>query len=298
MSIIVDFDSVQKYNEYGNTETLHPLVSVINLANGSPSSYKQMNMGIYAVVFKDKYCGELGYGRKSYDYDEGTLLFFAPGQVVRLEDKEEFHQPKGLALAFHPDLLHSTTLGKKFHEYTFFNYSANEALHLSKSEQQDILDCYDKIEAELKRGIDRHSKTLIVSVLELLLNYCQRFYERQFITREIDNKGILEKFEELLIEYYKTDNPINFGVPTVAYCADKLHLSSNYFGDLIKKETGKAAHEHIQDKVILLAKERISDLNKSISEVAYELGFKHAPHFTRLFKQKVGLTPNEYRGLK
>lgn len=297
MNKIVDFDSVQKYNEYGGQDTLHPLVSIINLANGQPSRYKQMNMGIYAVVFKDKYCGELGYGRKSYDYDEGTLLFFSPGQVVRLEDKEEFHQPKGLALAFHPDLLHGTTLGKKFHEYTFFNYSANEALHLSKSEQQDILDCYNKIAAELKRGIDKHSKPLIVSVLELLLNYCQRFYERQFITREIDNKGIIERFEELLIDYYSSDKPIEEGVPSVAYCADVLHLSPNYFGDLIKKETGKTAHEHIQDKIIRLAKEQILDINKSISLVAYELGFKHPPHFTRLFKQKVGMTPNEFRGM-
>ncbi len=297
MSIIVDFNSVQKYNEYGGQDTLHPLVSVINLAKAQPSRYKQMNMGIYAVVFKDKYCGELSYGRKRYDYDEGTLLFFSPGQVVRLEDKEEFHQPKGIALAFHPDLLHGTALGKKFHEYTFFNYSVNEALHLSKSEQQDILDCYNKIDAELKRGIDKHSKPLIVSVLELLLNYCQRFYERQFITREIHNKGILEKFEELLIEYFSSDKLLTDGMPSVAYCADALHLSPNYFGDLIKKETGKTAHEHIQDKVIRLAKERIFDFDKSISQVAYELGFKNPTHFSRLFKKKTGMTPNEFRSM-
>ena len=174
---------------------------------------------------------------------------------------------------------------------------SNEALHLSERERQIILDCFSKIEYELERAIDNHRKKLIVLNIEMVLNYCVRFYDRQFITRDKANKGILEKFETLLIDYYQSDKPQTIGLPSVAYCASELNLSSNYFGDLIKKETGKTAQEYIQSKVIDVAKEKIFDLNKSVSEIAYELGFKYPQHFTRLFKQRVGLSPNEYRSL-
>jgi AraC family transcriptional activator of pobA len=200
-----------------------------------------------------------------------------------------------LALVFHPDFIHGTTLGRHINDYTFFSYSVNEALHLSERERQIILDCFSKIRYELEHGVDKHSKKLIVTNIELFLNYCVRFYDRQFITRENSVKGILERFEILLNEFFLSDKPQTVGLPSVAYCANELNLSPNYFGDLIKKETGKSAHEFIQLKLIDAAKEKIFDLNKSFSVIAYELGFKYPQHFTRVFKQYVGMTPLEYR---
>jgi AraC-like DNA-binding protein len=180
-------------------------------------------------------------------------------------------------------------------DYSFFSYSTNEALHLSERERQIILDCFSKIKYELEHAVDKHSKKLIVTNIELFLNYCVRFYDRQFITRENTVKGILEKFETLLDNFFSSDKPQTIGLPSVAYCASELNLSANYFGDLIKKETGKSAHEYIQLKLMDVAKERIFDTKKSVSEVAYGLGFKYPQHFSRVFKQYVGVTPQEYR---
>ena len=196
---------------------------------------------------------------------------------------------------FHPDLLRGTSLGRRIHEYTFFSYNVNEALHLSELERQIVIECLHKIGIELQRTVDKHSKTLIVSNIELFLNYCVRFYDRQFITREHAHRGILERFERLLNEYYTSDKPQTNGLPSVAWCASELNLSPNYFGDLIKKETGKSAHEFIQLKLIDIAKERIFDVSKSVSEIAYGLGFKYPQHFSRVFKQYVGMAPQEYR---
>ena len=240
-------------------------------------------------------CGDLRYGKNTYDYQEGTLVFIAAGQVVTVDNSGETYQPKGYALVFHPDLIHGTSLGRHIQDYTFFGYQSNEALQLSERERKIVLDCFSKIEYELEHAIDKHSKRLIVFNIEMLLNYCIRFYDRQFITRDNVHKGILERFENLLNEYFQTDKPHTIGLPSVAYCASELNLSSNYFGDLIKKETGKTAQEYIQAKVIDVAKERIYDHSKSVSEIAYELGFKYPQHFTRLFKQRVGQSPNEYR---
>jgi len=208
---------------------------------------------------------------------------------------DEYYQPKGLALVFHADLIHGTTLGRHMNDYTFFSYAVNEALHLSERERQIILDCFSKIRFELEHAVDKHSKKLIVSNIELFLNYCVRFYDRQFITRDNVHKGILSRFEDLLNDFFSSEKPQTVGVPTVAYCAGELNLSANYFGDLIKKETGKSAHEYIQLKLIDIAKERIFDASKSVSEIAYELGFKYPQHFTRVFKQYVGVSPLEYR---
>jgi AraC-like DNA-binding protein len=219
----------------------------------------------------------------------------APGQVLGVQPNAAAADPKGWVLLFHPDLLAGTSLGKHIHDYSFFSYDVNEALHLSEKERQMVLDCFAKIQVELEQSIDKHSKTLIASNIELFLNYCTRFYDRQFITRDNANKGTLEKFEDLLNNYYSTDKAQQIGLPSVAWCADQLHLSAKYFGDLIKKETGTSAQEYIQSKVIDVAKERIFDMDKSLSEIAYDLGFKYPQHFTRLFKQKVGVAPNEYR---
>ncbi|MDW8548287.1 helix-turn-helix domain-containing protein [Epilithonimonas ginsengisoli] len=235
------------------------------------------------------------YGNNNYDYQAGTLVFFAPGQVVEVLSDEVF-QPSGVALVFHPDLLVNTALGKRIHEFGFFGYNSNEALHLSDKEKKLVVECFEKISYELQQSIDKHSKMLINSNIELFLNYCIRFYDRQFITRDNANKGILEKFEELMNDYFSSDKPQSIGLPSVSWSADELHLSANYFGDLIKKETGKSAQEYIQSKVIEVAKERIFD-DKSISQFAYDLGFKYPQHFTRLFKQKVGVGPLEYRNL-
>jgi AraC-like DNA-binding protein len=297
MEKFINYESVKDYNAFNNNETLHPLVSIVDLSKADPRELYKMTFGIYCVILKEVKCGNLRYGNNYYDYEEGTLVFFAPGQVLEVYGAPEHYQPQGKALIFHADLLHGTHLGKQMDEYSFFSYKVNEALHLSEKERKIVLDCFSKIEYELQQSIDKHSKTLIASNIELFLNYCTRFYDRQFITRETAHKGILEKFEDLLNGYFSSDQPHRIGLPSVAYCADELHLSANYFGDLIKKETGKSAQEYIQSKVIDVAKERMWDADKSISEIAYELGFKYPQHFTRLFKQKVGQTPNAYRSL-
>ena len=297
MSDIVQFDTVDQYNKYNNHETLHPLVSVVDLSKATCTRHKRMNMGIYTVLMKDVICGDLRYGNNYYDYQEGTLIFFAPGQVYSLENEKEVYESKGYALVFHPDLLRGTSLGRRIHEYTFFSYNVNEALHLSELERQIVIDCLHKIRIESQHAVDKHSKTLIVSNIELFLNYCVRFYDRQFITREHAHKGILERFERLLNDYFTSDKPQTNGLPSVAWCAGELNLSPNYFGDLVKKETGKSAQEYIQLKIVDVAKEKIFDTRKSLSEIAYELGFKYPSHFTRLFKQSVGFSPNDYRRL-
>jgi AraC-like DNA-binding protein len=300
MAEVYKFNTVSEYNVLNNQETLHPLVSVIDFSNAKPRSWGgsktvKINYGLYCIFLKEIKCGDLKYGCNYYDYQEGTLVFVSPGQVMEFETDGKGYQPKGHALVFHPDLIHGTSLGKHIQEYSFFGYQSNEALHLSERERQIVMDCFSKIEFELQQAVDKHSKKLIVSNIELFLNYCTRFYDRQFITRDNAHKGILEKFENLLNDYYQSDKPEMNCLPSVARCAGELSLSANYFGDLIKKETGKSAQEYIQSKVIDVAKEKIFDQNKSVSEVAYELGFKYPQHFTRLFKQKTGYTPNEYR---
>ena len=291
------FEIINDYNVFNNNETLHPLVSVVDLSKASPRQGSRMYFGFYTIFLKDVKCGDLVYGRNTYDYQEGTLVFLAPGQVAGVNSNGETYQPKGHALVFHADLIHGTSLGRHIQDYTFFGYQSNEALHLSERERKSVLDCFSKIGYELEHGVDKHSKRLVVSNIELFLDYCVRFYDRQFIIRDNVHKGILERFENLLNEYFQTDKPQSIGLPSVAYCAGELNLSPNYFGDLIKKETGKTAQEYIQSTLIEVAKEKIFDQSKSVSQIAYELGFKYPQHFTRLFKQRVGYTPNEYRSL-
>lgn len=294
MEEILKFDTVTQYNAFNRNETLHPLVSVVDLSKAAPRQLRKMSYGFYVVFLKEIKCGDLKYGISNYDYEEGTLVFLAPGQVIGWRG-EDYYQPQGLALIFHPDFIHGTSLSGHMNDYSFFSYSTNEALHLSERERQIILDCFSKIKFELEHGVDKHSKTLIASNIELFLNYCVRFYDRQFITRDNANKGILERFEALLNEFFGSDKPQQVGLASVAYCANELNLSANYFGDLIKKETGKSANEYIRLKLIDAAKAKIFDANKSVSEIAFELGFKYPQHFTRVFKQHTGVTPQEYR---
>jgi AraC-like DNA-binding protein len=303
MEKVFKFDAVAEYNALVNCETLHPLVSVIDFSKSKPWSWPghgktiKVNYGLYCIFLKEIKCGNLKYGCNYYDYQEGSLVFISPGQIVEVEDFGKNFQPKGYALIFHPDLIHGTALGRHIHDYSFFGYESNEALHLSERERKIVLDSFSKIEYELEHAVDKHSKRLIVSNIELFLNYCVRFYDRQFITRDNVHKGILESFENLLHTYFQSERPQTTGLPSVAWCASELNLSANYFGDLVKKETGKTAQEYIQSKLIDVAKEKIFDQSKSVSEIAYELGFKYPQHFSRLFKQRVGYTPNEYRSL-
>lgn len=292
-----DFNTVHDYNQYGGQPTWHPLVSMVDLSKAPPNRIKRLNLNIYVIILKDTMCGDLRYGKEHYDYQAGTMLFFAPGQVVHVEDDGELHQPKGLVLVFHPDLLRGTPLGQHLNEYTFFTYQLNEGLHLSEQEQKIVRDCFAQIALELQHPVDKHSKRLIASTLELLLNYCVRFYDRQFITRDIAHRGVVERFEHLLNDYLFSGKSRTEGLPSVKYFAEQVNLSANYFGDIIKKETGKPPHEYIQLKVLDVAKEMLFDDSKSVSQVAFELGFKYSQHFSRLFKQKVGVSPQEYRAL-
>jgi AraC family transcriptional regulator, transcriptional activator of pobA len=287
--------SVGEYSHLRGSETLHPLINILdykNLKLLKPASY---HFGFYCIFLKETKCGDLRYGKQTYDYQEESIIFIAPGQVLTVENYLPGIKPKGKVLMFHPDFLKGTALSHILTDYSFFSYSTNEALHLSKKEVKQVLHLYKTIEDELQQNMDKHTKTLVISHLQLLLHYSTRFYDRQFITREHVNKGILERFENLLNNYFSSDKPHNNGLPTVSYCAKELHLSANYFGDLIKKETGISALEYIQTKVIDVAKDRIFDIHKTISEISYELGFRYPQHFTRLFKQKTGSTPVEYR---
>lgn len=295
---IKHIETIDEYNKMLGITTCHPLVSVVDFSKAKCIHHQRYTYGFYSIFLKEVKCGDLLYGRQHYDYQEGTVVCLAPGQIIGIEDNGEVFQPKGWALCFHPDLIHGTSLGKHIHEYSFFSYEVNEALHLSESERKVFVDCLDKINQEIEHSVDRLSKRLISTNIELLLDYCLRYYERQFITRENVNHDILTRFENLLNNYFVADNALKNGLPTVKYCASELCLSPNYFGDLIKKETGRTAQEYIQQKIINLSKERILNPNKSISQVAYELGFLYPQHFTRVFKKAVGMTPNEYRTVK
>jgi AraC-like DNA-binding protein len=302
MERVININSVSEFNTANNHKTLHPLVTVIDYSKANPRDWGDVdsirfNYGLFSVILKDVVCGDMRYGRHYYDYQAGTLVFYAPGQFVSFENPKVVYQPMGFGLLFHPDFLIGTHLGKMIGQYKFFDYQTHEALHLSDDERQLILDIFTKIEFELKQPIDKHSKKLIASNIELFLDYCQRFYDRQFITRDVAHKGILEKFEDLLNTYFLSEKPQSFGLPTVAYFADELHLSANYFGDLIKKETGQSAKDYIQNKTIEVAKNKVFEGDKTVNEIAYELGFKYPQHFTRLFKEKVGYTPSEFKNL-
>lgn len=296
MESIIQLDTVDKYNKLYGLETLHPLVSVVDLTKAtSIVNHIKMDYGIYALFLKaGKEC-DIKYGRRSYDYQEGTIVSFAPGQVVEINMIKDEISPKVYGVIFHPDLIRNTSLGVNIKNYSFFSYAANEALHLSEREKSVVMDCLSKIQSELEHNIDKHSKQLISMNIELLLNYCMRFYERQFVTRDVVNKDVLQKFEAYLNDYWSNGLSSEKGLPSVGCFADKIHLTPNYFGDLVKKETGKSAQEYIQFKVIERAKERIANTSLTMSQIAYELGFQYPQHFGRLFKKQTGLTPVEYR---
>ena len=273
----------------------HPLISVIDHTNfyaRRPKDDALFRFGFYTISCK-KFEGLLYYGKGHYDFKEGTLMFTAPGQVIG--SGPDVRVDEGWALFIHPDLLHGTDLGKKFHQYSFFNYELNEALHISDEESKIIKDCVDKIDREYNQSIDKHTQNVIVSTIELLLNYCNRFYDRQFYTRAKVNADVVQRFETLLKEYFNQSTLIESGLPAVTYFASKLNLSPSYLSDLLQKFTGKSTMEHIHLELVDKAKSLLWGTDNSISEIAYELGFEYPSHFTKIFKAKTGKSPSEYR---
>lgn len=295
MKDFILLDSVRKYNDLFGLETLHPLITVVDLSEATKwEKFKKMHYGLYAIFLKDTRCGNIIYGRQVYDYDEGTVVSFAPGQVVEMEVTEE-SVPRAYGILFHPDFIRGTSLGQDIKKYSFFSYESNEALHLSESENAIFMDCLRKIDLEIKNGDDKFSRRLILDNIRLLLDYCMRFYDRQFTTRKESNKDIIVRFERLLDDYFDGKNPKTNGLPTVKYFADKVFLSPNYFGDLVSRHTGKTVSEYIQNKIIDSAKDLILSTPKSMSEISYTLGFQYPQHMSRMFKRIVGCTPIEYR---
>ena len=290
----VFINTIQDFNDYQGVETLHPLVSVVHVENTEHIKECVMHYGVYAIYLKENKGCKLSYGRTPYDFDEMTVTSFAPGQVVNVEPNPDVPFAKFTALVFHPDLLNRTALGRQINRYEFFGYASTEALHLSAQEVEVFRGVLAMIEQELHRAIDKHTRELIVSNIELLLNYCLRFYDRQFITREEINHGVVIKFLTLLDEYMN-DKAKYEGLPTVAYFADKCCLSNGYFGTLVKTETGRTAKDLINDRVLAKAKELLQSETITITEVSQRIGFEYPQHFVRFFKSLTGKTPSQWR---
>ena len=290
----VFLNTVHDFNDYQGVATLHPQVSVVHVENTEHIRECVMHYGLYALYLKENKGCKLSYGRTPYDFDEMTVTSFAPGQVVKVEPNPEVSFAKFTALVFHPDLLSRTALGRQMNRYEFFSYSSTEALHLSAQEVEVFRGVLAMIEQELHRAIDKHTRELIVSNIELLLNYCLRFYDRQFITREEINHSVVKKFLDLLDDYIASKAQSE-GLPTVAYFADKCSLSSGYFGNLVRVETGRTAKDIIADHLLAHAQQLLNDEALTITLISQRLGFEYPQHFVRFFKSHTGRTPSAYR---
>ncbi len=277
----------------------HPLVTVIDYSKVAVKDTPESGSFVcsfYTVNFK-KHCSFL-YGRQTFDHQEGTLHCTAPEQIITFDRKKEAGSTEGWGLYFHPELIRNTALGKKIHEYSFFTYAENEALHLSEQEKQTLLSLLKQMENEYNTNIDHYSHDLLISNIELLLNYCKRYYGRQFITRTNQNNDIIVRFEGFITDYFSSQKLRNNGIPTVKHCAEAMNLSPNYFSDLLKSETGKNTQEHIHYYMLEKAKTFLKNSNLTINEIAYELGFEYPQNFSKLFKKKVGLSPTDFRNEK
>ncbi|MDY2779003.1 MAG: helix-turn-helix domain-containing protein [Alloprevotella sp.] len=290
----VFLNTIQEFNDYQGVETLHPLVSVVHVENTEHIQECVMHYGVYVIYLKENKGCKLSYGRTPYDFDEMTVTSFAPGQVVTVEPNPDVPFAKFTALVFHPDLLNRTALGRHISRYEFFDYSSTEALHLSAQEVEVFRGVLAMIEQEIHRAIDKHTRELIVSNIELLLNYCLRFYDRQFITREEINHSVVKKFIELLDDYIST-KALQDGLPTVSYFAGKCCLSSGYFGNLVRVETGRTAKDIISDHLLTHAKQLLNEETLTITMISNRLGFEYPQHFVRFFKSHTGKTPSAYR---
>lgn len=299
MNSIIEVKSVTEASEFlGIGKPKHPLVAVIHHSDANfKRDYGDARyvLDLYQISLKDGMSGSLGYGRNSYDFQEGTMIFTSPGQVITTQKKQIEGEITGWSLYFHPDLIRKSPLGKNINEYSFFSYDAHEALHVSDEEKDSLNEIIDKIEKEFNQNIDRHSQKLIIANIELLLDYCTRYYGRQFYTRSNLNRDLVTKFEQLLKEYYNSEKQDDIGVPTVQYCGDQLGMSPNYLSDLLKKETGRTAIDHIHFFIIEKAKTTLLNSKESVSSIAYDLGFEYPQYFSRLFRNKTGVTPTEYR---
>ena len=299
MSTIKRIETITEvFSFFGTGKPKHPLVSLVKHDDIVPRKSlvgESVVIDLYQVTFKMCSDGSFGYGRNSYDFQEGTMIFTRPGQVITMHDWEPEHTSGGWTLMFHPDLLRKSELGRNIDNYTFFSYDVNEALHLSDDEKKTLLDIANKIETEYSLNIDKHSQKLIISNIELMLDYCMRYYDRQFYTRENINRDIVTKFETLLKDYYDNGKATESGLPTVKYCGEELNMSSNYLSDLLKKITGRNAQEHIHYFVIEKAKNLLLSVNDTVSSIAYDLGFEYPQHFSKIFKKKTGMSPAEYR---
>ena len=290
----------EAHNIFGTTKPKHPLVSLIHHKDvqiGQNFQDIRCTLGMYYIANKIDGKGRIKYGRNSYDFQEGSMLFAKPGQVLSYDGHKSTSPEEGWTLLFHPDLLRKSELGKTIEDYSFFSYDTTEALHLSEEEKRMLDELVAKIEKEYQQNIDRHSQKLIISTIELLLNYCTRYYDRQFYTRENLNKDVLMKFEHLLKTYFSNENQLSMGIPSVNYCGKELNMSPKYLSDLLKKESGKNAKTHINDFLINKAKNRLLNSTESVSEIAYSLGFEYSQHFATMFKANTGMSPREYRNL-
>lgn len=285
--------NVSDYSRYVGHTNRHSLVSVIDYEEVSPIRHSLNNYSVYGIFFHDEADIDLSYGCGKYDYKKGTVICVAPGQIGGKEDNGERVTLTGWALLFHPDLLHGTLLEKNIKNYSFFDYRVNEALHMTNEEHDIFVSLIRQIRDELQNRQDELQNAIIVGYIELLLNFCQRFYNRQFITRKLENSDILMKFDSLLRDYFEEKIQQTLGLPTVQYCADKLCMSPNYFGDMIKKTTGDTASNYIRQYIIQRTKNELT-AGASISQVADELGFEYPQHFSRMFKKQTGMTPSEY----
>lgn len=296
MTIIKKIRTISElHSMLGYEKPKHPLITLVDLTKVNTKPQEEevfFAMDFYAIVCKS-FEGTLKYGRSIYDFQEGSLIFHAPGQV--LSSSPDLKITDGWALYFHPDLLYGTDLAKKIQDYSFFHYDANEALHISDEENEILKTCVQNIHREYNQNTDHHTQELIVDSIQLMLNYSKRFYQRQFITRKKVNSGIIERFESLLREYINENTLIETGLPTVTYFADKLNLSSTYLTDVLKNQTGKNSQEHIHLALVDKAKTMLLGTTKSVSEVAYDLGFEYPSHFSKLFKSKTGKSPSQYR---
>lgn len=292
---IITADTIQQYNQFFGVKTMHPKIGIIYFDRSENQPTHKMTFGFYALYLVKTVGITMDYGKTKYDFDDGTMICLAPGQTIGVHHMPGGPVPVAIGLMFHPDLLHGTALAKKMKQFTFFSYTSNEALHLSSDECAVIQNYMDSINRELEHPADKFSRQLFVSNIEVLLNHCMRFYERQFATRKDLNNDVLARFEQLLDEYWDSGEAKIHGLPTVKYFADKICLSPNYFGDLIKAATGKSAQERIQSKIIEMSKEAILNPRLNIKQIADMLGFQYPQHFLRFFKKRAGCTPKEYK---
>lgn len=297
MSKILKIKNTGDYSRYLGQTDRHPLVSVIDFSEVSPIRHSLNNYSVYGMFIHEHLPVELTYGCGKYDYTSGTLICVAPGQIGGKEDNGEKIDLDGWALLFHPDILHGTPLEKTIKEYSFFDYRINEALHMTHEEHDIFVSLMRQMKNELQNMRDNFQDRIIVEYISLLLNYCMRFYNRQFVTRKLENTDILMKFDNLLRKYFDEELQFSHGLPSVQYCADKLCMSPNYFGDLIKKATGETASSHIHQYIIQQAQNKLA-AGATISQAAYDLGFEYPQHLSRLFKNITGITPKEYKNRK